>query len=104
MNSFLAIDLISVVHMTTKNRPSGRVLILSLGSRGNVQPYIALSKAFIKDDHQVTICTSSTLEDFITQQGVGYGYMNNEILKLIDSDAGRDALEDSGNMLGWSER
>jgi sterol 3beta-glucosyltransferase len=35
------------------------------------------------------------------ENGLQYGYMNNEILKLIDTDAGRDAVESSGGFLGW---
>ena len=78
-----------------------KLFILTLGSRGDVQPYVALGKGLILAGHEVTICTSSSFEGFITENGVQYGYMNNEILKLIDTDAGRDAVEDSGNLFGW---
>ncbi len=78
-----------------------RIFILTLGTRGDVQPYVALGKGLISQGHEVTICTSSSFEGFITEHGVGYGYMNNEILKLIDTDAGRDAVEDSGSIFGW---
>ncbi len=66
-----------------------------------MQPYVALGKGLMQAGHQVTLCTSSSFEGFITEHGLQYGYMNNEILKLIDSDAGRDAVEDSGNLFGW---
>ena len=78
-----------------------RVFVLTLGSRGDVKPYVALGEGLIKEGHQVTICTSSSFEGFITERGLGYGYMNGGILKLIDTDAGRGAVEDSGNILGW---
>lgn len=77
------------------------IFILTLGTRGDVQPYVALGRGLIKAGHQVTICTSSSFEGFITENELHYGYMNNEILKLIDSDAGRDAVESSGGFLGW---
>ncbi len=77
------------------------LFILSLGSRGDVQPYVALGKGLMQVGHQVTLCTSSSFEGFITEHGLQYGYMNNDILKLIDTDAGRDAVEDSGSLFGW---
>jgi UDP:flavonoid glycosyltransferase YjiC (YdhE family) len=38
-----------------------RIFILTLGSRGDVQPYVALGQGLIKEGHQVIICTSSSL-------------------------------------------
>lgn len=78
-----------------------RIFILTLGSRGDVQPYVALGKGLFRAGHQVTICTSSSFEGFIVEHGVQYGYMNDEILRLIDTDAGREAVEESSNLLGW---
>jgi sterol 3beta-glucosyltransferase len=38
------------------------IFILTLGTRGDVQPYVALGRGLIKAGHQVTICTSSSVE------------------------------------------
>ena len=36
-----------------------RVCIMTLGSRGDVQPYVALGKELIKKGHSAIICTAS---------------------------------------------
>ena len=42
-----------------------KVTILTLGSRGDVQPYIALAREMIKIGHEVVICTGATFQHFI---------------------------------------
>ncbi|NER98952.1 MAG: glycosyltransferase family 1 protein, partial [Symploca sp. SIO1B1] len=76
------------------------ILIVTLGSRGDVQPYVALGKGLKEAGHQVTVCTSAVFQSFITNHGLDYGYMNNELIQLIDSDAGREALENTNNLWG----
>ncbi|NEP14745.1 MAG: glycosyltransferase family 1 protein [Symploca sp. SIO2C1] len=76
------------------------VLIVTLGSRGDVQPYVALGKGLKEAGHQVTICTSGVFQQFITNHGLDYSYMNNELIQLIDSDAGREAIENTNNLWG----
>ena len=76
------------------------VLIITLGSRGDVQPYVALGKGLKKLGHSVTICTCSSFAPFITHHGLNYGYMNNDFLQLIDSEVGREAIERGGNFFG----
>ncbi len=77
------------------------ILILTFGSRGDVQPYVALGKGLQSVGHAVTICTSSQFESFIVEHGLNYGYMTNELLKLMDSEAGRDAMENTTNIWEW---
>ena len=76
------------------------VLIITLGSRGDVQPYVALGKGLKKLGHSVTICTCSSFAPFITHHGLNYGYMNNDFLQLIDSEVGREAIERVANPFG----
>ena len=76
------------------------ILIVTLGSRGDVQPYVALGKGLNTAGHHVTVCTSERFQPFVTEQGLGYGYMSNEFIQLMDSDMGRDAMEDSNNVWG----
>ncbi|EKV00564.1 glycosyl transferase, UDP-glucuronosyltransferase [Leptolyngbya sp. PCC 7375] len=77
-----------------------KVLIVTLGSRGDVQPYVALGQGLKTAGHEVTICTSTLFQAFITDQGLHYGHMNNQLMQLMDSDAGRDAMENTNNLWG----
>jgi UDP:flavonoid glycosyltransferase YjiC (YdhE family) len=70
-----------------------RILLLSLGTRGDVQPFVALGKALQRAGHDVTVCASSSFAPWIEEHGLGYAHMNNDIIDLVSSDAGRKATE-----------
>jgi len=76
------------------------VFIITIGSRGDVQPFVALGKGLKAAGHRVTLCTSSSFEPFIRSHGLNYGYMTDELLKLMDSEAGLDAMENTNGILG----
>ncbi len=80
-----------------------KIFINTFGTRGDVQPYVALGKGLKEVGHTVTICTASTFESFITEQGLNYGYMTDELLKLVDTDIGREALEDTVGLWGTAK-
>jgi len=42
-----------------------RITFLTLGSRGDVQPYVALAKELIKNGHEAVVCTGQTFKKFI---------------------------------------
>lgn len=74
-----------------------RIFISTLGSRGDVQPYIALGKALQSHGHQVTVSTCCYFESFIKEHGLDYGYVNNAFMDLIQSDQGHELIEKSRN-------
>ncbi|MBI9052131.1 MAG: glycosyltransferase family 1 protein [Anaerolineaceae bacterium] len=76
------------------------IFIVTAGSRGDVQPYVALGKGLLKAGHSVTLSTCSSFESFITDNGINYGYMSDDLMKLVDSEAGREAMESGGNIFG----
>ena len=75
------------------------VFIVTFGSRGDVQPYVALGKGLKASGHDVTICTAEQFQPFISEQGLNYGYMTGDLLKLIETDAGREAMGKGFNKL-----
>ena len=75
------------------------VLIQTAGSRGDVQPYIALGKGLQAAGHAVTICTHTRFEAFVTEHGLGYAYLGSDLLELMDAVAGRGAMEDMGRLV-----
>ena len=81
-----------------------RILVLTLGTRGDIQPFVALGKGLQSAGHDVTLCTSSSFAPWIEGHGLGYAHMNNDIVDLVNSDAGRESLEGSGGVLGLPKR
>lgn len=84
------------------------VLILTLGSRADVQPYVALGQGLKRAGHAVTVCTSARFESFVAEHGLNYGYMNGELMRLMNSDEFRDVLAAmatfSGDQPFWGRR
>lgn len=76
------------------------ILIATVGSRGDVQPYVALALGLRKAGHDVTIAACDRFAPSITERGLGFAPLSDDILELLDSDAGRAALEDSTGLLG----
>ena len=78
-----------------------KVAIITAGSRGDVQPFVALGLGLKKTGHHVKICTHSNFESVITQYGLDYGFMNDEMSRFLVSDQGHEVIESSGGTFGW---
>jgi sterol 3beta-glucosyltransferase len=74
------------------------VFIFTLGTRGDVQPYVALGCGLKAASHRVTVCTSARFTGFITAHGLESSRFNDEFMVLVESAAGRDAIENTTNL------
>ena len=77
-----------------------KILILTFGSRGDVQPYVALGKGLKARGHTVTICTCIRFSAFIADHGLKYAHAEDGILELMDGAEGRAAMEDANSIFG----
>ncbi|MEO1207548.1 MAG: glycosyltransferase [Pseudomonadota bacterium] len=75
-----------------------RVLIITYGSRGDVQPYIALGRELSRAGHHVTLATSERFREFVTSHRLDYGYMSDDLLAIIDTPQGKELLENTTNV------
>lgn len=74
------------------------ILILTYGTRGDVQPYIALGQGLKHAGHCVTLATSSRFRDDIELAGLCYAFMNDSMLALLDAPTNQGILEDTNNI------
>ena len=74
------------------------IFIVTVGSRGDVQPFVALGKGLRAAGHEVTLCASASFEELITQNGLTYAYMNDAVVQLVKSDVGRSIVENATNV------
>ena len=74
-----------------------KILIMTIGTRGDVQPYIALGRALMESGHEVTLCTCAHFEAFIRGHGLGYGYVNNDFIDFMHSPQGKIILGNAGS-------
>lgn len=62
---------------------SRRIAIATIGSHGDVQPFVALGMALKKRGHQVVVGSSSDFEEFITQNGLEFHSLGSDIREFI---------------------
>lgn len=74
------------------------IFIATYGSRGDVQPYVALGKGLQDAGNHVTLATSSRFRSFVEEHGLQYAYMNDDLLAILDTDQGREILENTNNL------
>ncbi|KGN37475.1 glycosyltransferase [Knoellia subterranea] len=65
-----------------------KVNILAAGSRGDVQPMVALGVGLVRAGHEVTLCAGDDFEEFVTSRGVGFAPSGARIHELINSPLG----------------
>ena len=59
----------SSTFLTFKPKESLHFTFLTVGSRGDVQPYIALAKGLMKDGHRTRIATHGEFKEWIESVG-----------------------------------
>ncbi|WP_432799421.1 glycosyltransferase [Poriferisphaera sp. WC338] len=74
------------------------IFILTIGTRGDVQPFIALALELKSAGHHPTICTCESFRSMIEMHGIAYGFINDDFMQLINSEAGREVMEDATNL------
>lgn len=77
-----------------------RVLLLTVGSRGDIEPFIALGIALRAAGHEATLCASRHFAAAIERHGIAHAPMDDGFFELLQSPAGRAGLARSGHMLG----
>ncbi len=70
-----------------------KVCVFTLGSRGDVQPYVALGQALIKSGHEAVICTGGSFRAFIEEHGVSFVETDSDLMALAQTSAGKAVLE-----------
>jgi sterol 3beta-glucosyltransferase len=69
-----------------------RITILTVGSRGDVQPYVALGLGLKAAGHSVAVATADQFAGFVTKYGLEHRPVSAEFLELANSKQGAQAL------------
>jgi sterol 3beta-glucosyltransferase len=75
------------------------ILISTLGTLGDIQPFVALAKRLKAAGNAVAICTAEGYRPFIEEHEIEYAFMNNGILEFMQAQEGQAALEGGGSKL-----
>jgi sterol 3beta-glucosyltransferase len=61
-----------------------RILISTFGTRGDIQPFVALGKGLQAAGYEVAICTPEGFRPLVESSALGYAYVDNEFLVLTE--------------------
>lgn len=79
-----------------------RLLLLTFGSRGDVQPFVALGVALQRLGHDVTVSTGSGFEDMIASHGLAAAPLSIDVRALLQNPEIQDAMHTfSGKIKAW---
>lgn len=66
--------------------------ILTVGTRGDIQPFVALAKGLIEHGHMVTICTGVNFKAFVEEHGISFLPVRVDYQELTQSERGKQML------------
>ncbi|KAI0095265.1 glycosyltransferase family 1 protein [Irpex rosettiformis] len=73
----------SSTFLTFKPKNPLHFTFLTIGSRGDVQPYIALAKGLMTDGHKCRIATHGEFQEWIESYGIEFGYVGGDPAELM---------------------
>jgi UDP:flavonoid glycosyltransferase YjiC (YdhE family) len=75
--------------------PRPHIAVLCLGTRGDVQPYVALARGLKEAGFGVTLAAGEDFRDLVTEHGLDFWPLRASFRTLVDSQKGRAALAGS---------
>lgn len=66
-----------------------KITILTLGTRGDVQPYAVLGKALSERGHEVVLSTAKNFRELVESYGIGFHPIDADYEKLLNSEEGK---------------
>ena len=72
-----------------------RISIVTIGTRGDVQPYLALARGLLQAGHQVILNTHGTFQAFVEAQGIAFVPLAGDIRAILQGEAGRRLMAET---------
>jgi sterol 3beta-glucosyltransferase len=69
-----------------------KIAILTLGTRGDVRPYVALGAGLKQAGNEVTLVTAKGFDELVAGRGLRYVALDLDLLELARSPEGKAAL------------
>ena len=74
-----------------------RILIIAFGTRGDVQPMVALGLALQERGHSITLLVSSNFKSWVEEFGLQVATARVDIQQMMLSDHGNDWVKHGAN-------
>ena len=70
-----------------------KILIMTLGTRGDIQPFIALARGLLAAGHEVVLAAPQRFGEFVARYGVPFAGVDDGPMRLMDDPAMAGVLE-----------
>jgi len=70
-----------------------KIALLTLGTRGDVQPYAVLGQALKQRGHDVTLSTAKNFEELVKSYGIGFIPVEADFQEMVNSEDGKKMLK-----------
>jgi sterol 3beta-glucosyltransferase len=81
-----------------------KISILTIGSRGDVQPYVALGRGLRAAGHEVNLATHVCWEPFVREHGLGFRPVAGDRRGMLEGEAGQKWLASGRDPLRFMRR
>ncbi len=75
--------------------------IVAIGSRGDVQPYVALALGLMERGHETTVMAHENFKDFVESYGVAFISLAGNVEAMLQSEEGMQTLR-AGNIVAFT--
>ncbi len=70
-----------------------KIAILTIGTRGDIQPYAVLGQALKERGHDVTLSTAKNFESLVLSYGINFVPVEADFQAILDSDDGKKLMK-----------
>jgi sterol 3beta-glucosyltransferase len=77
-----------------------QVAIITIGTRGDIQPYIALGQGFQAAGYDVKVVTFQAFESFVRSSGLDFAAVSGDLASLMTMDWTQSQIESGGKSMG----
>ncbi|KAA3637954.1 MAG: glycosyltransferase [Bacteroidetes bacterium] len=78
-----------------------KIILMSVGTRGDMEPFLALADIFTNKGHQVICAFPEQFRDLAETSGFEFASLGTKLIELLDSPDGRAAMGAGGS--GWKK-
>lgn len=80
------------------------ITLVTWGSRGDIQPFVALGKRILAADHQVRILASKDFKEFITERGIDFAPLSLDFRALFADEGSLSIIREGVSILEFVRR